>query len=338
MRILLYPFSLMYGAIMRLRNFMYQKEVLKTYRAKIPVISVGNISTGGTGKTPVSMYLLDYYFNHLQKKVSYLSRGYGRKSHGLLRVEGNENSQMYGDEALMVFNRFPQIPVIVSESRKEGLEVLENETDIVILDDAFQHRKVDRDLDILVIDANRLPVGDRILPAGNLREPLSGIRRADLLIINKVSDPAEIPHIRQRLEIFQKPMAFCTPQLTQWRFFAEHKNRSIAELKEKSVCVFSGIGNPQAFEETLKASGIHILHHQIFRDHHPYQKADFEFFFEAQHSSEKQPFCLLTTEKDYFRLKNQSWIKEISNIPLAFVQMELNWWEGEKLLLEMLPK
>ncbi|MEL6134010.1 MAG: tetraacyldisaccharide 4'-kinase, partial [Bacteroidota bacterium] len=213
LRLMLLPFSWIYGSVLAIRRKLYEIGYLPSYRAPLPVISVGNISTGGTGKTPVAAYILSF-LSERGIQAAYLSRGYGRKTKGFLAVDPTQgDSQTYGDEALQIAHQFPQLPVAVCEKRAEGIQQLLNKftLQVIVLDDAFQHLAVQRDLNLIVIDAQRLPYKDFILPAGNLREPLSSLHKADFFIINKLSQAARIPQIDQRMGKWRKEKAFCCP-------------------------------------------------------------------------------------------------------------------------------
>lgn len=342
MRKLLIPFSWLYGGIIRLRNWLYHTGRMESYRAEQPLISIGNLSTGGTGKTPLAEYLIGKL---LEKGYApaYLSRGYGRKTKGYIRVAPlTMDADTVGDEALQVANRFLEVPVAVCEARKTGLLTLDQSTEstLFVLDDAFQHRKVARDLDLIVIDANRLPTRDFLLPAGNLREPITSLKRADFLIINKVKNQKVVPEIEAELSHLGLPMAFCRPAPQVLRTFS---GKFVIESQDSRAIVFSGIGNNAAFLETVKEAGVEIEAAYSFRDHYRFEAQDIEriiqsHFHHSPHSSTFDGRFLLTTEKDYFRMKNSPWLKELDTYPFAYVPIQLNWLKGEKSLWETLDK
>ncbi len=334
----LLPFSPLYGLITDLRNFAYEKGFKKSYTADIPVISVGNLSTGGTGKTPVAEWLLDFLLKN-GKKAAYLSRGYGRQTKGFRWVDREQGRvQEFGDEALQVARKFPQAVVAVCEDRKTGIRELveEKSVELIVLDDAFQHRKVKRDLDWVVIDAHRLPTHDALLPAGNLRERRKHLRRADLLIINRVSDPADIPRIRQELEPFGRPMAFLQPGFQGVVDFQSGEKQPLESLKNSPVILFTGIGNPQAFSRQVAQLGATIQAERFFSDHHLFSEKDLR---QLRSLVQQYPDSrLLTTEKDATRLLGQPWMQEFADLSIAYLPLELNWLEGEELVVEQLAE
>lgn len=330
MRKLLLPFSWLYAILIWVRNHFYDACWLRSDNADLPlVVSIGNITVGGTGKTPVAAYQLKKYLAE-GKKVAYLSRGYGRKTKGFLEVIlANGNAEQFGDEAFMIKNQFPSIPVAVCEKRIEGARKLKEkyEIDVLILDDAFQHRQLYRDKDIVVIDAQRLPTNDNFLPAGNLRESITSLYRADEIIVNKVTPNQDIAKIRASLLPYisaTTQLFFCTPSLVYGRKFANHQIQlPLSEIK--TAIVFSGIGNNEFFLRQLEEKGIKVLKYLPFADHYYYKESDIEKLLIAYR--ELQPKAVLTTEKDYFRLLAYTQLQEL---PFYFVPMELLWLGGEK--------
>lgn len=334
LRKLLFPFSILYGLFMQLRNMAYTRGWKKRYRAEVPVISVGNISTGGTGKTPVAEYLLALCAAQ-GIRAAYLSRGYGRRSRGYLLVPPQAVAAVrYGDEALQVARKFPNMAVAVCEDRRQGIRQLlaTYQPRLIILDDAFQHRKVQRELDLLVIDANRLPTQDLVLPAGNLREFRSGLKRADLLIVNKLSSPAQIPAIRQALARYGRPLCFCRPVqlgIYHWEGRLLHAPGDFPGL---AAVVFSGIGNNDFFVQQLAAAGIRVLATQAYRDHYRYRSADLEALCRLYERWQHEQPLLLTTEKDRCRLLPLLEGERFGQLPFAYTAMGLEWLEGAHLL------
>lgn len=344
---LLLPFAWCYAGIMRLRNWLYEHGLKSVYRAPFKVIAIGNISTGGTGKTPFAEWLLrQYTAQHIP--AAYLSRGYGRKTKGFLWVnpqEVNNATEHFGDEAFQVAAKFPEIPVAVCESRTVGLQTFvqhQPNLKIALLDDAFQHRKVARDLNIVLIDASRLPTEDRVLPAGRLREPIAGIRRADMLIINKVPSRAAIPSLRQKLTALDKPMAFCTTAFDQPRTFAGEL-LPWEMLQQRGAYAFSGIGNNAFFRSQIEAMGITLVGWSEFRDHQPYTPQDLQRIardFSACMPANDAPTLpyILTTEKDYRRIVGTYG----NDIPVTNIQqwvylpITLQWLEGEEAVRKLI--
>jgi tetraacyldisaccharide 4'-kinase len=183
---LLFPFSILYGWITSIRNFLFDKGIFKSYSFDIPIIAVGNLSVGGTGKTPQIEYLIRLLSPNY--KIAILSRGYKRKSKGFVLADPTSNAEILGDEPFQIYQKFPNTIVAVDADRKNGIEnllVLNEKPDVILLDDAFQHRKVKAGFYILLTGYDDLFYSDFILPAGNLRESRSGAKRANVIIITK---------------------------------------------------------------------------------------------------------------------------------------------------------
>lgn len=305
------------------RNKAYDQRRKKIYGAPIPIISVGNLSVGGTGKTPMAEYILAMLSTG-GHKVAYLSRGYGRKTKGYRLVDPQiDTVRTVGDEALQVAMKFPEIPTVVCEDRAYGIVRLlaERLVEIMVLDDAFQHRRVEREFDLVMIDAQRLPTQDAVLPQGRLREPLHGLNRADMLVINRVSNPAQIEEIKIALSAFKLPMAFCQPQMQGVQAFGEAAVQELSQLKGQKVLVFSGIGNHDYFVAQIRQTGAEVIGDKAFRDHYNYRAKDIR---------DLERLCpegaiLLTTEKDFCRLRGR-----VSGNKWHYVPIKLHWWEGQE--------
>lgn len=325
----LLPLAPLYGLITDLRNWAYTTGRKAAYRAPVPVISVGNLSTGGTGKTPVAEWLLGW-LSEQGHRAAYLSRGYGRDSQGyqlVQRVGGTVEA--YGDEALQVALKFPQLPVAVCADRRVGMErlVAEQGAEVIVLDDAFQHRRVARDRDWVVIDAQRLPTQDFLLPAGNLRERRRHLRRADLLLVNRVAEAAEIPALRRALAPYERPMAFLQPQWPHLLRPGRPEPVALQRLKGHPVILLVGIGHPEAFAQQVEALGAQVVARRFYPDHRRFTPRDAA---EWRQLSQTHPRAwLLTTEKDATRLRHQAWFRPYEDLPLYFAPLRLRWLAGE---------
>ena len=313
-RFLLFPFAVLYDLITTIRNFFFDVGIFKQTSFKIPVIVVGNLSVGGTGKTPQVEYLVrllkDAY------KVAILSRGYKRKTKGFVLLDEVHSAQDVGDEPLQYFKKFNNINVAVDANRVEGVKKLLEDTspEVILLDDAFQHRKVKGSFYILLTKYNDLFVDDFLLPTGNLRESRSGAKRADVILITKC--PANLDNIQQekiknKLKKYYKEIFFTTI------FYADklsgNKEISIDELTEHEVLLVTGIANPKPLTAFLTEKDI-AFQHLKFPDHHYFSLTDIQTIqqkFEAINFSKK---IILTTEKDYVRLEKK--LKEISFISI----------------------
>ncbi|MEM9719432.1 MAG: tetraacyldisaccharide 4'-kinase [Bacteroidota bacterium] len=335
---LLRPFSFVFGTGVKVRNYLYDRRFFHQFPSPVPTISVGNISLGGTGKTPTSEYILRFY-SRKGLQLGYLSRGYGRKSKGYYLVSNAEgDSNRFGDEALQVAHKFPEVKVAVCEDRRTGIErlVKEEGVELIVLDDAFQHRKVSRDLDIVLIDANRLPTNDYILPTGRLRESLDSLKRSQLIIVNKVKSRHNIPAIEEALSSYNEQIAFSKPVLGEMVPSASSPNLEVPPLKNLPVLLFSGIGNNAYFQYQVEGAEAQVLQTLYFRDHHPYSEADLQKIVkEAQNLSQKSPnlgpIWILTTEKDYFRLRGMSKILTAYTY-FGYLPIRLHWIKGQSMV------
>lgn len=300
-RKILYPFSIVYGGLMLLRNKLYDNGIFKSTSFKIPVISVGNLSFGGTGKTPMVEYLIKL----LKKdyRLATLSRGYNRKTSGFRLLEGNETAAEVGDEPLQFKTKFPEITVAVDESRTNGITKLLSQTtppELIILDDAFQHRKVRADLHILLTPCKDLYSDDLVLPAGNLREPGRGAKRAKIIIVTKC--PADL-----REEEKDKIKAKLNLQPEQRLFFSAIgydetvRNKSgsliLSEFGTDKFVLITGIADPDPLKKFLSSANLEFEHHK-FPDHHNFSVKEIKAIKDKL--GEKK---ILTTEKDFMRLK-----------------------------------
>lgn len=289
---------------------------------------------GGTGKTPMAEFLL----RKMEEggiKAAYLSRGYGRKTKGYLRLEPSfGDADDYGDEAFQVAHKFPQLPVAVSENREKGIrELLKEGVELIVLDDAFQHRKVARDLDLLLIDANRLPVEDWVVPAGTLRESIRGLKRADLLLVNKISHDSQIENMIQKLSRWQKDLSFMRVEQKEVKAFDPAEDFIEMNLKEeKEVILFSGIGNPDFFEAQIQAAGWKLKKHIKFGDHYDFKEKDIDRLLKEKGANS----IFLCTEKDFYRLLNKSFSEKLSGEAFYYIPIQLKFLQGEEFLLEKL--
>lgn len=296
--------SLLYRSGVTLRNVLYDTGIFRVLRMPCPVISVGNIVVGGTGKTPTVIMLADM-LNDRGWKPAVLSRGYGgrrkRESDAAVVSDGRKvlmDPEEAGDEPVLIAQRLPGIPVIIAgdRSRAGRLAVERFGSDVLILDDGFQHRRLARDIDIVLLDGER-PFGNGfLLPRGGMREPHGALRRADALILTSGGGTGnvpleEIPHIpvfegRRRSVDFVKGR--------------ENETRPLADLMGKRVCAFSGIANPDGFRRMLESLCVDIASFLPFPDHHVYTAGDVENIKKVCRDSGAH--LMVTTEKDGIKL------------------------------------
>jgi len=294
LRKLLYPFSILYDGVTSLRNLAYNQGWKESRSYPIPVISVGNLSVGGTGKSPMIEYLIDFLRNDY--RVAVLSRGYKRKSSGYREVEVSNTAEQVGDEPLQFKQKFPEVTVAVCADRREGIEKLMDHAEIILLDDAFQHRKVTPAFSILLTPFNDLYTKDLLLPAGNLRESKRGATRADVVIVTKCPEGVAYSKLQQiqydmELEFPQKTFFSKIGYATEIQGITE--SLPLTYLADKHFTLVTGIANPKPLVAFLEGKGMKF-HHQKFPDHHHFSDSEVEQL--------KKNEIILTTEKDYMRL------------------------------------
>ncbi len=300
-KILLYPFSLLYGGVTTLRNKSFDHGFKPVLQIDAPVISVGNLSVGGTGKSPMVEYLVSLLKSHY--KITVISRGYGRKTKGYILATSNSKAQEIGDEPRQILNKFPDISLAVSEKRALAIEKLfkPKSNQLFILDDAFQHRYVARDINILLTSADSLFYHDAVLPAGRLREFKSGALRADVIIVTKCSDDINQEAIIKEIYAYNSKAPVFFTKIEYAKVLKSSTNRiALKDISSESLKVISGIAKPEIFKAYLKRSIIDDFEFETFPDHYQFTKRDIDGFTLFLRNSPKA--IIITTEKDYSRL------------------------------------
>ncbi len=331
-RLLLYPLSLLYGLITWFRNRLYDKGILSEIEFDIPTIAVGNLSVGGTGKTPHVEYLIrllqyEYY-------VATLSRGYNRKTQGYLFADEEDTALTIGDEPMQFYKKFPDISISVGEERALALPQLlmdAPETEVVILDDAFQHRSVKPGINVMVTEFHHLFTQDHIVPFGRLRESRSGYKRADCIIVSKC--PKELS-VTEREEVLGeiKPLprqAVFFTAIKYGRCYHYLSGETEHLLPDTGVVVACGIANPNPLLEELKyrVGELKLLR---FPDHHFYSNEDLDKMENALSQLKSDYKVLLTTEKDAARLDLfREKIRE-KKLPLVIISLNIYFLFKEK--------
>lgn len=303
MRTVLLPLSWLYGLAAAARNSAFDMGLVPRRTGAVPVIAVGNLTAGGTGKTPLVEYITGLLTARGQN-VAVVSRGYGRRSHGVVVVSrrGDILADAFagGDEPVQIARKFRSASVVVGERRADAAEraVTECGAEVIVLDDAFQHRSIERDLDILVIDASTEFLRERLLPAGMRREWFSGVRRAGLIGFSRAVDK-EDPPWAGALARWSRAGSFAYRTLIAG-FAAMPGNEPVASdsLRGKRVMAFSGIGSHGGFVASLRAEGVDVVAEERFRDHHIYSGKDLDGILEAAAGTD----ACITTEKDMVRL------------------------------------
>ncbi|SMO93527.1 lipid-A-disaccharide kinase [Chryseobacterium rhizoplanae] len=309
----LYPFSLGYHLVTGIRNTMYDLGILKSTKFKTPIINVGNLSVGGSGKSPMVMYLAQYLSKHYRTGV--LSRGYGRLTKGYEVTNYESNYKMVGDEAMQLFERFKNRFVIaVSEERVPGAKkVIEDmDLEVLVLDDAMQHRAIKAGFNILMTDFNDPFFKDYLLPAGDLRESRTGYKRANIIMVSKCPD--ELTEETKRYYISR-----IRPSYGQKVFFSSigydenvyGKDKMLPDnnLNYYDILLITGIANPKPLLEHLAKFSKRVKHLK-FRDHHNFTDDDIKKIL-AEYKKLGEYKLILTTEKDYVRLKTFDYLREI---------------------------
>jgi tetraacyldisaccharide 4'-kinase len=327
LRIILLPLVPVYAVVIAIRNKFFDKNIFKTKKVDAKVISIGNITTGGSGKTPLVIYLANLLKEN-GKFVGVLSRGYGRKSKGYLLVSNGKETlvdvDLSGDE---IYHTAMEcgIPAAVSEKRFEGAKkfIMKTKIDTLILDDAFQHRWIERDLNILICEQRFLIdkniINQSLLPAGDMREPLSSIKRADVVVLNrKFSGIKEIPSKFRKY--FKDKMVFNAYYKAIG--FSDIKTRTNYELEDfhgQQSLVVSGVANPFSFINILKQTRVNTDNKIIFRDHKKYSLKEVQLIRKKFYSTNSH--SVITTEKDAVKLSRFS--KELDDIDIFFLKIEL---------------
>ncbi len=307
--------SLLYGLVVNIRNELFDLKILPSLQFDLPVISVGNITVGGTGKTPHTEYIVSLLKSSF--KIATLSRGYKRKTRGFLLVDTNSTVAQVGDEPLQIKRKFNDCIVVVDSKRVRGIENLlksPEAPEVIILDDAFQHRYVKPGLNILLTDYNRLITRDSLLPYGRLREPAFNRDRANIIIVTKC--PAHIKPIDERIistELFIRPyqqLYFTKLEYDDARPVFPEEAIKLRDnlLNGLSILLFTGIANPHPLKEYLTHK-THNLLELRYPDHHNYSLKDLQEIVNNFVSLPEGERIILTSEKDMIR------IREVENIP-----------------------
>ena len=300
-RKILFPFVPLYYVAVFLRNKFYDWSVYKSKSYEFPLLCVGNLSVGGTGKTPMIEYLITLLSS--KYKLATLSRGYGRKSKGFLIATPNVTSKDIGDEPLQIFNKFKNITVAVDADRQNGLKLLKEHNpllEVVLLDDAFQHRKVTAGFNILLTAYDQLYCDDFVLPTGNLREPKSGAKRAQLIVVTKCPEnlgDLEKTAISKRLKPASNQTVFFSSIQYSETLISSASTRTLKDLKGTRFTLVTGIANPTPLVSYLTKMGLNF-EHLNYKDHHEFSKSELELI----HSKS----LVVTTEKDFSRLHTES--------------------------------
>ena len=331
------PLSMLYGMVVGIRNQLFELGVLKSRSFDIPVISVGNITVGGSGKTPHIEYLVRLLKDKV--KVAVLSRGYKRKSKGYVLADADTSMSDIGDEPYQMKKKFPDIYIAVDKNRCEGIDNLTQQdatkdTDVVLLDDAFQHRYVKPGVNILLVDYHRLIISDKLLPAGRLREPKEGKARADIVIITKC--PKDLKAINYRMltrsmNLFPyQSLFFTTLEYGELFMLFGNEKKAIDKISDQHVLLLTGIASPQQMILDLEPLCLETIP-LAYSDHHDFKAKDIariNQMFEAMPA----PKMIITTEKDAARLETAEGLNDEVRNHLYVLPVEIKFMQEQEKL------
>ena len=335
------PLSWLYEGVVRLRNFCFDTGILSQVSFDRPVICVGNLTVGGTGKTPHTEMLLRFLLPH--HRVAVLSRGYKRKSRGFLLATLQSSMYEIGDEPWQIKQKFPDAIVAVDADRRRGIRHLlgdegTRDVEVILLDDAFQHRYVKAGLNILLTDYHRLITDDEMLPAGRLREPIIAKERADIVIVTKCPKdlkPMDYRVVRESLALKPYQLLFFSTFLygKLYRLFETTSGQTEELTADTHVLLLTGIALPQQMIADLKRITRHITP-LSFADHHEFSSHDLQNIEEAFTAMQGSKRLIVTTEKDAARLRMVQDLSPIVRRHIFVLPIEVSFLRGEQSLFE----
>lgn len=336
LRLLLLPFSLIYGMAIVLRKKLYDWGLMRSVKFDLPVICVGNLAVGGSGKTPTTEYLVRLLAGY---KIAILSRGYGRKTKGFILADASSTAETIGDEPLQYYQKFNNVTVAVCEDRVKGINQLKENHDLIILDDAFQHRAVRAGFNILLFEFRKLGTLQFLLPAGNLRDVFSSRKRADVLLVTK--SPVPLLHVAQQASVNELQPNASQPVLHSYLKYGDlvhlyHKeSRTLESIKDFEIFLLTGIANPEPLIEELQKYS-KTIKHEDFPDHYAFKHADISKFKNAFLAGIKKEKIIITTEKDSKRLRATGFEDLLVDLPVYYLPIEVELFEEDKITFDEL--
>ncbi len=327
LRKLFFPLSLLFKIVQEIRNLLYDLNIIGHTKFNIPTVSIGNLSMGGTGKTPLVEYLLSKLI--IKYKIGILSRGYKRKSNGFLKLTEYSDISLVGDEPFIIQKTFPESNVYVCEDRVDGIKnILKNdELDVIILDDAFQHRKLKTTLNIMLSSFSKPFYNDYIFPVGNLRESRLSYKRANIIIITKCPtnfNQNEMNDIRIKINPLEDQKIFFT-YISYKDVLFGNKSVNINSIVNEEIVLVTGIAETENIINYLNSKSIKFKHLK-YSDHHNYSSNDINNILKFSKNS-----LVLTTKKDYYKLKGK-----INN--LLYLDIEIRFLKNEDEFLKEVYK
>ncbi len=334
-RFFLYPFALIYGGVMTIRNFLFDTGVLPSELHSLPIIAVGNLSMGGTGKSPHVEYLIRLLKR--RAKIATLSRGYGRKTSGFIEVAPTHSFLEVGDEPKVFKKNYSYLNVFVDANRNRGIRKIQElypETKCVILDDAFQHRSVKPGLSVLLTDYSKLYIKDMMLPTGGLREPQWGAQRADIIVVTKcpsIFSPVDARAIRKQLKTkpYQKVYFSYLSYGNVKPVYENEHPKNIKLSKNQNIALFTGIAKPSILEYHLKDE-VNEIKHLRFGDHHNFMINDIQKILKEFDQLKGDKKIILTTEKDAVRLKSAGIKELLGDKPIYYIPVQVQFHGKDK--------
>ena len=336
-RKLLFPVSLIYGLVILLRNKLYDCGFLKSISFDIPIISVGNLEVGGSGKTPATEYLINLLSQDF--KLATLSRGYGRSTKGFRWVNTFDNASLCGDEPLQIKKNHPTVGVAVCEDRVKGIMKIKEDYDLVVLDDAYQHRALKPGLSILLFDYNKLSDSKMMLPTGNYRESFRGRNRADIIIVTKsplnLAEPDRFSIIKSLKPFKHQTVLFSSIAYADelHAVYDEANTLSINKITpETSVLLLTGIAKPEPLLAKIGEKTTLINHHH-YPDHHRFCQKNILKLVNDFKMMKMANKVIITTQKDAMRLKD-GFKTELNGLPLYYWRIKMSFIGRDQLIFE----
>jgi tetraacyldisaccharide 4'-kinase len=334
LRLFLLPFSIIYGFITLVRNKLYDLGIFKSTSFDLPVICIGNLVVGGSGKTPTTEYLVRLLADY---KVAILSRGYGRKTKGFILADANATVETIGDEPMQYHQKFSQVTVAVCEDRVKGINLLKDNHDVILLDDAYQHRAVKAGFNILLFEFDKILKRQFLLPAGNLRESLSNYDRSQAVLITKSPTPVNIVdqiEIRRKIDLnLDQRISFSSISYRNLVQLFTKKELTLDFLNQKEVFLLTGIANPKPLLNFLKPVVAGLCHFE-FPDHYDFKKEDIDGLIKAFHQHPSKEKIIVTTEKDTQRLLGDNLKDLLVNLPVYYLPIEIVLAPKDKLTFD----
>ncbi|MCJ8163518.1 tetraacyldisaccharide 4'-kinase [Pontibacter sp. E15-1] len=327
---ILWPFALLYGGVMQVRNLLYDKQVFPTHSFLLPVVAVGNLTVGGTGKTPHVEYLLRLLQGY---KLATLSRGYKRQTKGFLLAGTESTAASLGDEPYQYHQDFPGVTVAVCEDRVAGIQNLLDSVpglEVVVLDDAMQHRPVHPSLNLMLTDYTRPFYEDLVLPAGLLREPRRGAARADAVIVSKCPpklSQAEQDRITEKTARYTAPG---TPVFFTTYTYGAPVPLGLTEGYDMRIVLLTGLAHATPLKEYLQAAGYDVLRHLDYPDHHAYTQQDMYKLQALLQQPDFQGAQVLTTRKDTVKLVGLELEALTRSLPISYVPVVVRFLQGQE--------